>query len=324
MKHLAAIGVWFVLGARLAGAQPAGAQAEVLFREGKDLLAKGKIAEACAAFDASQKLDPTVATILNQANCREKNEQLATAWGLFLVAERESRAATDEPTKQLHQIAVDHAAKIEPRLSTLTISVPDETKIGGLEILRDKEELAAALWSKALPVDGGTYQITARAPGNAEWSTTITVANERDAKAIEIPKLRAAELTQATRAIVAAAPAPVPEPHDAPSEPRRASRLPLYVAGGAVAALGAGLAFELVGESTFTKAKGDLDPNRQISLWHTANAERYTAEVLTIAGAATAGVAVWLYLRDRSAERGVVVAPTVGGDRVGVQLVGGF
>ena len=325
MKHLAAIGVWFVFGARLAGAQPAGAQAEILFREAKDLLAKGKIAEACAAFDASQKLDPTVATILNQANCREKNEELATAWGLFLVAERQSRAATDDATKQLHQIAVDHAAKLEPRLSTLTISVPDDTKIGGLEILRDKEDLAAALWSKALPVDGGTYQITARAPGNAEWSTTITVANERDVKAIEIPKLKAAVLAHATGSpIVAATPPPVAEPHDAPSEPRRSSRLPLYVAGGAVAALGAGLAFELVGESTFTKAKADLDPDRQISLWHTANAERYTAEVLAIAGVATAGVAVWLYLRDRSAERGVVIAPAVSGDRVGVQLVGGF
>src|SRR5262249_50959378 len=50
-----------------AQAQPASAQAEALFRQGKDLLAKGQIAEACAAFDASQKLAPTAATLLNQA-----------------------------------------------------------------------------------------------------------------------------------------------------------------------------------------------------------------------------------------------------------------
>src|SRR5512147_2936876 len=86
-----------------AHAQSSTAQAETLFRQGKDLIAHGKIAEACAAFDASQKLDPTIATLLNQAACREKNGQLATAWGLFLDAERQSRAAADEATRQLHQ-----------------------------------------------------------------------------------------------------------------------------------------------------------------------------------------------------------------------------
>src|SRR5882724_2573792 len=102
-----------------AHAQPAGAQAETLFRQGKDLMAKGKIAEACAAFDASQKLDPTIATLLNQAACREKNNQFATAWGLFLEAERQTRSAADPKTQQLHQVAAGKAAKLEPRLSTL-------------------------------------------------------------------------------------------------------------------------------------------------------------------------------------------------------------
>src|SRR5689334_5913935 len=77
-----------------AQAQPSGAQAETLFRQGKELMGKGQIAEACAAFDASQKLDPTIATLLNQAACREKNGQLATAWGLFLEAERQTRSAS--------------------------------------------------------------------------------------------------------------------------------------------------------------------------------------------------------------------------------------
>src|ERR1044071_7616501 len=107
--------------ARPAAAHPSGAQAETLFRQGKDLMARGQIAEACAAFDASQKLDPTIATLLNQAACREKNEQLATAWGLFLDAERQTRTATDAATQQLHQVAVTKAGKLEPRLSTLTI-----------------------------------------------------------------------------------------------------------------------------------------------------------------------------------------------------------
>src|ERR1041385_1415807 len=175
-------------------AQPSGAQAETLFRQGKDLLAKGKIAEACAAFDASQKLDPTIATLLNQAACREKNEQFATAWGLFLEAERQTRSATDTATQQLHQVAASKAAKLEPRLSTLTINAPAENRVGGLQVTRAGDVVDPGAWNKALPVDGGTYRIAASAPGNAEWSTTLTIGNEHDVKAIEIPKLKAAAL----------------------------------------------------------------------------------------------------------------------------------
>ena len=103
-------GLAAILAARAASARPAGAQAEILFRQGKELLASGKTAEACAAFDASQKLDPTVSTLLNQASCHEKQGQLATAWGLFLDAERQTRNGIDEATKQLHKVAVEHAA----------------------------------------------------------------------------------------------------------------------------------------------------------------------------------------------------------------------
>src|SRR3954471_24366256 len=93
-----------------ARAQSSTAQAETLFRQGKDLMAKGKIAEACAAFDASQKLDPTISTLLNQAACREKNEQFATGGGLSLEAERETRTASDAATQQLHQVASSKAS----------------------------------------------------------------------------------------------------------------------------------------------------------------------------------------------------------------------
>jgi hypothetical protein len=40
--------------------QPAGAQAEVLFRQGRHLLAAGQVAEACSAFENSQKVEPAV------------------------------------------------------------------------------------------------------------------------------------------------------------------------------------------------------------------------------------------------------------------------
>src|ERR1043166_8117115 len=101
---LSTIVVLLALSAGIAHAQPSGAQAETLFRQGKDLMAKGQTAEACAAFDASQKL--------------------------------------------------------EPRLATLTITVPPENRVGGLQIQRGGEVVDPGAWNKALPVDGGTYKIT--------------------------------------------------------------------------------------------------------------------------------------------------------------------
>lgn len=308
-----------------AQAQSSTAQAETLFRQGKDLMAHGNIADACAAFDASQKLDPTLATLLNQASCREKNGQLATAWGLFLDAERQSRAATDDATRQLHQVATDHAAKLEPRLSTLTITVAPENRVGGLEILRNREPVDPGAWNKALPVDGGTYKITARAPSNADWSSTVTVLVERDAKTIETPKLKAAVLESSD-------PAGAGHPgRGAPDHPR-SKVLPLVLGGAAVGLFAGAVGFELSASSTYDQSKREMDNAKQDSLWSSANHKRYLAEGLGVAGIACAGVTVWLYLRGGDPEGSapttqasrLLVEPILGNDRAGLVLTGKY
>jgi hypothetical protein len=307
-----------------AHAQSSGAQAETLFRQGKDLMARGQIAEACAAFDASQKLDPTISTLLNQAACREKNQQFATAWGLFLEAERQTRNATDSANQQLHQVAATKAAKLEPRLSTLTITVPGGNRVAGLEILRGDDPVDAGAWNRALPVDGGTYRITARAPGNAEWSSTIAVGNEHDVKTIEIPKLKSAALEQLPVAMDAQA------EDRAPAGGHRRSRVvPLALGGAAVVLAGGALGFELSARSTYNSSKAEVDNDKQASLWHSANTRRYVAGGLGVASLAAAGVAVWLALRpgaetpDGRTAR-VELAPLVAREAAGLVVVGGF
>jgi len=312
-----------------AAAQSSTAQAETLFRQGKDLIAHGKIAEACAAFDASQKLDPTIATLLNQASCREKNGQLATAWGLFLDAERQSRSATDDASRQLHQVANDHAVKLEPRLSTLTITVAAENRVGGLEILRNNEPVDPGAWNKALPVDGGSYKITARAPGNAEWSSSVTVGVERDAKALEIPKLKAAALQPPRPAVAATAPPP-----SSSSGPARSKVIPLVLGAAALGFVGGAIGVELWASSTYDNAKKEPDNAKQDSLWHSANTRRYVGVGLGAAGLACAGAAVWFYLRGGGEHEPTtstttqasrwMVQPIVSGDRAGLALEGSF
>src|SRR5688500_1023243 len=109
-------------------AQSATAQAESLFRQGRDLMNEGKLSEACAAFDASQKLEPAISTGLHEGECRERAGQYATAWGHFVDAERKSRTTGDASIERIHRIAVERAAKLEPRLSKLTVEVGSDRR----------------------------------------------------------------------------------------------------------------------------------------------------------------------------------------------------
>jgi hypothetical protein len=301
--------------------QAAGAQAEVLFRQGRDLMAAGKIDEACNMFDESQKLEPAVTTLLNLAGCREKLGQLATAWGLFLDAARQTRSATDAASQQLHQIAAERAQKLEPRVSRLTINVSPSNPLDRLEITRGPDRISAAMWNQALPIDGGTHTVTARVAGTPAWSTQVTIAPENDAKTIEIPDLRTVLRNTVRAAPIApridAAQVIVPRP----APPHTSSRTgPLLVGAGGVVLLGGGLGFELWAQSKYNAAKAEMtsQPQRS-SLYNAANARRLVAEGLAVGGLAAGGVAVWLYLRDEGGrghaptDATVRIVPTVAG-----------
>ena len=175
-----------------ARAQSAEAQADILFHRGRNFMTTGRVAEACAAFEESQKLDPAPTTLINLAACREKLGQLATAWRLFLDAERQTQSATDEVSAQLHKIAFDRAANLEPGVPKLMIRVSDRSNVDRLEILRDGELVPKGMWNRTIKIDGGTYTFTARAPGVSEWSTHVTLSAEAqgDEMTVDIPDLR--------------------------------------------------------------------------------------------------------------------------------------
>ena len=301
-----AIAVVSVLWSSAALAQPAGAQAEVLFRQGRTLLAAEKVAEACSAFEESQKLEPAVTTLLNLAACREKLGQLATAWGFFLDAARQTRSASDAASQQLHEVAQARAQKLEPRVSRLAINVPQKSQVDGLEITRDKKRVDAGLWNRALPIDGGVYTITARAPGANSWSTQVTVAAESDTRTVEIPDLRTLprDLDQPAAAATPPPAPPRPSPVVPAIEHTRASshpsrKIPLVLGAGALALLGGGLGFELWAEAKYDAAKSEMRSQpRRDSLYSSANTKRYVAEALAASGLAAAGAALWMYLRD--------------------------
>src|SRR5437879_1284473 len=122
------------------------AAAETLFDQGKKLLAEGKTAEACPKFAESNRLDSGIGTMLYLADCYEKSGQTASAWAQF----REAAAMAARQSDPREKIARERAARLEPKLSKLSVSV-GSGDVSGLEIKRDGEALGKALWGIEVP-----------------------------------------------------------------------------------------------------------------------------------------------------------------------------
>jgi len=77
--------------AQPSAASQASTAAGALFDKGRQYLTAGKYAEACAAFEHSQQLDPQLGTLFNLATCNAHLGKLATAWGEFHdIAQRDT------------------------------------------------------------------------------------------------------------------------------------------------------------------------------------------------------------------------------------------
>jgi hypothetical protein len=164
------------------------AEAEMLFREGKRLLKKGKIAEACEKFEASDRLEPKPGTELNIGNCREKLGQTSSAWAAFI---RAAAAAKHAGIRDIADEARQRTKLVEKKLIFLTISVPAENTFDELVIKRNQTSIDRALWNQAVPVDPDDYTIIAEAPDHTPWSVTVAVKTKN--KVIEVPKLEREE-----------------------------------------------------------------------------------------------------------------------------------
>ena len=304
------------------------AEAEKLFGDGNRLMAAGKLAEACTAFEASNRAEPRAGTLIHLGECREKTQQFASAWSAYNDARR---LATDPHKRKL---ATTKVAALGPRLSYLTVAVSSQVQISGLELTRNGKPFDPTLWNNALPVDGGDYVIAGRAPGYKPWQQPIHVPAEGAKLSVDVPALTRVNSTTKPQVPRVRTPAVSPTPPavtvpvstavqqnvnvtapsstlvvvpplDHPRAPPQTSSgvAPFFVGTGALVLLGGGLGFELWAESTYTAAKSEMTSQlRRDTLYHSANTKRYVAEGLAAAGLAAAGAAVWLYLRNGNRE----------------------
>lgn len=181
------IGATSILLSILAAAGPARAQsarAEALFADGDRLMAESKLAPACDAFEASNLVEPRAGTLIRLGECREQNQQLASAW----FAYKHALERVKDPRKR--EFAAAKVAALKPQLSYLTVSVSETSRIDGLTLTRSGTSLDPTLWNRPQPVDGGDYLITVRASDHEEWQTTVHVATARAKVNVDVPRLK--------------------------------------------------------------------------------------------------------------------------------------
>lgn len=219
------------------------AVAETLFDEGRKLLEEGKLDEACAKLEASNRMDPAVGTLLNLGDCNERRGRLASAWSNFRAAM--SLALTRNDTARA-DFARKRSEAVQPRLSTLTLSVVSPAP--GLRVKRDGVAVDDAAWGTALPIDAGAHVIEAQAPGKKTWTTKIVVAEgSPSSTVVKIEPLGADSSTP-----VVGENQPVPAASGTGSSPVRT--LGYVGAGLGAIAIGAGIYFAIHARSVWNEA----------------------------------------------------------------------
>lgn len=296
------------------------ADAERLFNDGNQLMAQGQLAAACAAFEASNRIESRAGTLIRLGECREQNHQLASAWSAY----EDALTRVKDPEKRAYATA--RAEALAPRISHLIVSVAADSRIQGLTITRGGKPLDPALWNHELSVDGGDSVIAAHAAGHDEWHTTAHVAVEGARITIDVPRLKESSAPASPPA--AGAPAPGAEPAAIEAQlptsvlPAR-RKLAIGVAGASVAALITGAvlgvsaksnqddAFRLCPESaTCANASRANQANALLATSHSRALEANIGFGIAAAAAIGAGV-LWLTgMPDRTTTTRAGVVPS--------------
>ena len=318
--------------------------ADVEFNRGKELMKQGKYAEACTAFDKSQQLEPSVAVMLNQANCREKNGQLATARKLFLQAAKQTEGLTDAKNAKFRKTASEHATQLADRVSTIVVEVAPANRVIGLAIKRDGDVIDPSAWNTPIAVDGGTYTIEAAAPDRKPFTARVTLNLEKDKKTITVPALEVIAKPDVTKPDVTKPDVTKPDVTKpdvtkpdvtkpdvtkpdttepvTPATAHRSRTVPILIGGAGVALVGVSVGFLVWAGSTYDKAKNEGNNFQQNEYWQSANNKRYVAEITGIAGIAAVGLSVFLFVRGGGDEPRV--QPSVSSDQASLIMSGRF
>ena len=246
------------------------AAAEALFQAGRSLMTSGRFAEACPKFEASNRLDSGLGTLLFLADCYEKAGRAASAWATFREAESIAMGRSDQMRAQ---VARDRAVALEPRLSKLWIKV-DAANDPKIVVTRDGEPVPQESWGIALPTDAGEHLIEANAPGRKTWSSKVVVAGEAANVAVEVPALEVAPVTPPPPVTPVTPPstaANTPADQGASSATHTQKTLGIVIGAVGIASLGVGTYFGLHAKAKRTTRSTTADRTTRIYAASTAS-----------------------------------------------------
>jgi hypothetical protein len=282
---------WLLLGAAVASAAvPAVARADSvsdakdLFARGRELRARADCAAALPLFRKAYALYPDgLGSLRNAAECEEGSGHFASARRAWLDLKRALLTHPDPKYEGWVKDADEAAARLAPKLASLTVAVnvvgpggeaaPNE----GVEVTVNGEKLAPALVGTPLERDPGRYDVRAVGPSVTRTDARVVDLVAGDAKRV------------ALRVVVAQA-APEPAAAPPPSRPAvadstdsggaRRTAAWLTVGVGAAALAGAGVSL-IVRQSALGDlqsrcpgyASGPCDPSLQgtVDRGHTAS-----------------------------------------------------
>lgn len=322
--------------------------AQALFDEAKRLMANGNLAEACPKLEESQKLDPALGTVLNLADCYERDGRLASAWSHFVEAEGIARGGGHLDAES---VARDRASRLAAVLSNVVIEVEPEASTPGLEITRDGVVVGPAQWGVPIPADRGVHVVKATAPGKKNWDARFEVSAQGATVTIRVraldseptPNGSAAPSANEAQSVALTRWVDVSSAHSAAAESRpigESSWKGTQTAAVALGGLGIAASTAAVIEwLTFERKKDEatlacptnacMSPQYENALAYrhdekTALAIGAVATVLSSASLAGALI-LWFTTRtQRTDAKSLQVAPTAGGHEIGIRIGAGW
>lgn len=147
--------------------------ADAAFQEGRVALARSSLIDACNKFAESDRLSPSGRAVLNLADCLERRGLIASAYTKFLDA---ASRAVQAKREDAERHARDRAARLEHRLSRVTLVVSKEAMAPGLEVRRDGSVVPPSQWNVPELADPGmTHLYEATAAGRLAWTASVIV-----------------------------------------------------------------------------------------------------------------------------------------------------
>jgi hypothetical protein len=326
----------------VARADSAAAQADQLFKKGKRLLAQKKYPDACASFEASDRLDPGIGAKLNVARCYQEWGKLATAWRWYVDAETMATNARDARAKKIHELI----EALEPNVPRLTVKAPRGADLAGVLLALDGATLEPSALGVEQRVDPGPHEVATTAGGVRHVQVVPVERGSTAEIVLELPSAGRTRDTGGARPREANRPGPAgagatttatvdTDAGDPRSSGRTRRFVGLGVAGAGVIGMGIAGLVTLGARGDYRDAidahcqgATDMCDDEGLTITHRAQHRANVATVVTLGGLAAVATGLIVYFTaptaPRADEHALYLAPSVGPDGGTLVLGGAF